>query len=249
MKLRSLYAPFGMAFLLVSCSSAPDNPQTQVGRSSNGLTQIPGQAKPQNLPTPVVGSSSVGEAKAVPGLLQPTNAKARIPSINPGRRDPFASVSMAPITLPAASRATVAQSRFPTQAGSQGSLPKFKPTALPNFSANAGSTPLPPVAVSAAPRPNTLPAAPISAVPPVRSSLAEEIEVSGVMQVGGKWTIIVKEPGAPTSRYVSTGDYLANGRVFVKRIVPGADPVVILQQNGVEVTKSIGSSTGPIAHR
>ncbi len=131
----------------------------------------------------------------------------------------------------------------------QGSLPKLKPIALPNFSANAGSTALPPVAVAAVPRPNELPSAPISAVPPSHSSLAEEIEVSGVVQVGGKWTIIVKEPGAPTSRYVSKGDYLANGRVFVKRIVPGADPVVILQQNGVEVTKSIGSSTGPIAHR
>jgi hypothetical protein len=69
------------------------------------------------------------------------------------------------------------------------------------------------------------------------------------MQVGGTWTIIVKEPGSPTSRYVRTGEYLANGQVLVKRIIAGADPVVVLQQNGVELTKVVGSSNGPLARR
>jgi hypothetical protein len=74
--------------------------------------------------------------------------------------------------------------------------------------------------------------------------MADQIEVTGAVQIGGKWQVIVREPGSSTSRYVAAGDYLANGKVLVKRIIAGkgVDPVVVLQQNGVEVTKSLGSS-------
>jgi hypothetical protein len=61
--------------------------------------------------------------------------------------------------------------------------------------------------------------------------------------VGGKWNVIVQEPNAPTSRYVRVGDSLANGQVLVKRVIAGSgDPIVVLQQNGREVMKSVGGS-------
>ena len=65
--------------------------------------------------------------------------------------------------------------------------------------------------------------------PPI--SAAQAIEVSGVVQTGNTISIIIKSPDERTSRYVSVGDRLANGRVLVKRVEMGAEPVVILEQD------------------
>jgi hypothetical protein len=150
----------------------------------------------------------------------------RVPTIVTGRADPFAAVSTAPIQLSAAATKPAVTLPSPLPAPNQGLLPTFNPppTQVPI------NTPLPPT---------LLPTAPVS-----RTATADAIEVSGVIKVGGKWSVIVKEPDAQTSRYVHAGSYLANGQVLVKRIVAGAgsDPIVILQQNGVEITRSIGGS-------
>ncbi|HBB35223.1 MAG TPA: hypothetical protein DC064_26380, partial [Cyanobacteria bacterium UBA9273] len=78
--------------------------------------------------------------------------------------------------------------------------------------------------------------------PTPSTELANAVEVSGVMQTGGKWSAIVKASGDSTSRYVSTGDYVSNGVVLVKRVELGIDkePLVILEQNGIEVVKRVG---------
>ena len=54
--------------------------------------------------------------------------------------------------------------------------------------------------------------------------------------------MIVKVPNEPTSRYVKIGQRLSNGQVLVKRVdlKQGADPIVILEENGVEVAKAVG---------
>lgn len=72
--------------------------------------------------------------------------------------------------------------------------------------------------------------------------LANEVEVTGVIQVGNTVQAIVKAPLEATSRYVGIGTRLSNGQVLVKRIEmnAGATPVVILEQNGVEVAKPVG---------
>ncbi|UBF27754.1 hypothetical protein K9N68_07525 [Kovacikia minuta CCNUW1] len=243
MKSRSPLAVLALTTLLVSCSGNSDNNQAQVpaGQSNAGVTQAPASTNPQSFPNPVASPMAIVGVKAVPGLLQPTNAEARIPTIAAGRRDPFAAVMMPPMSLPAQSKAIGSRS-----ASSQQSLPRLRPVPLPNFS-NSQTASLPPVSVAAVPRPGALPPMPIPAAPASRTSLAEAIEVSGALQVGGTWTIIVKEPGSPTSRYVKQGDYLANGQVLVKRIIAGSEPTVVLRQNGIEVTKSVGSSPGPIA--
>jgi hypothetical protein len=63
-----------------------------------------------------------------------------------------------------------------------------------------------------------------------------------VVQVGNSYQAIIKAPNEPTSRYVSVGQRLANGQVLVKRIEmnPGGDPIVILEENGIEVGRSVG---------
>jgi pyruvate/2-oxoglutarate dehydrogenase complex dihydrolipoamide acyltransferase (E2) component len=68
------------------------------------------------------------------------------------------------------------------------------------------------------------------------------VEISGLIQVGSETQIILKAPNEATSRYVKVGQRLANGQVLVKRVEvnQGAEPVVILEENGIEVEKLVG---------
>jgi hypothetical protein len=104
------------------------------------------------------------------------------------------------------------------------------------------TVPLPPPSLTAPPAIN------IPIAPPSLTALADAIEVTGAVQVQNQWLVIVKEPDS-TSRYVKAGDALANGQVLVKRVIagPGTDPVVVLQQNGKEVIKTMGMAKHTIA--
>ncbi|MDP8935014.1 MAG: hypothetical protein M3N42_12970, partial [Cyanobacteriota bacterium] len=81
------------------------------------------------------------------------------------------------------------------------------------------------------------------------TDLAKAVQVTGVMELGKRVSAIVKEPDEKISRTVSTGDYLSKGQVLVKRIEfnSNREPVVILEQNGVEVIKSVSSNNGSVA--
>jgi len=83
----------------------------------------------------------------------------------------------------------------------------------------------------------------LAARPPIPDpALARGVEVTGVVLIGANYQAIVKAPNEPTSRYVSAGQRLAGGRVLVKRIEnQGSEPVVILEEDGVEVVRSIGA--------
>lgn len=83
----------------------------------------------------------------------------------------------------------------------------------------------------------------LAARPPIPDpALARAVEVSGVVLVGSKYQAIVKAPDEPTSRYVTAGQRLSGGRVLVKRIEnQGSEPVVILEEDGVEVVRSVGA--------
>ena len=95
--------------------------------------------------------------------------------------------------------------------------------------------------------PRTIPNPPVPVVP--STEIAKAVQVSGVMDVGGRLTAIVKESKENTSRSVNEGNYICDGAVRVKRIQlsDNAQPLVILEQNGVEVIKPISSGNGPIA--
>jgi hypothetical protein len=77
---------------------------------------------------------------------------------------------------------------------------------------------------------------------------AQGVQVTGVVEVGGVQMAIVKVPNEP-DRYVREGQRIANGQVLVKRIETnrGPNPVVILEQYGVEVARGVGDapSTSP----
>jgi hypothetical protein len=72
---------------------------------------------------------------------------------------------------------------------------------------------------------------------------AQGVQVTGVVEVGGVQMAIVKVPNEP-DRYVREGQRIANGQVLVKRIETnrGPNPIVILEQYGVEVARGVGES-------
>ncbi|MEB3215185.1 MAG: hypothetical protein VKN72_02855 [Nostocales cyanobacterium 94392] len=79
--------------------------------------------------------------------------------------------------------------------------------------------------------------------PPPQPTLAQAVLVSGVVQVGSQPQAIIKVPTEPTSRYVQAGQRLASG-LLVKRIEmnEGSEPIVILEQYGIEVARMVGEA-------
>ncbi len=239
MKRQLGFGFLGIVAVLAGCSGANDT------QSQSAVTQPAAISKPQEFSKPLVAQAPAGKnAPAVPGLLQPTNAKARLPGIAFGRRDPFAAVpgtavpiviSSSPNTKPVSPLTGGGIAPLPTTKLPQISLPPVASAPLPTLPA---PTVLPPMNSGALPPVNLPNAAPPR---PTKTSLAEAIEVNGVVQVSGKWNVIVREPNASSSRHVAVGDYLENGKVLVKKIVaPGTTgPTVVLQQNGVEIRKSV----------
>jgi hypothetical protein len=59
----------------------------------------------------------------------------------------------------------------------------------------------------------------------------------------------VKARNEPTSRYIKVGQRIASGQVLIKRVdfPSGGDPVVILEENGVEVAKIVGEKSPQVA--
>ena len=86
------------------------------------------------------------------------------------------------------------------------------------------------------------PLPPPAPIEPPQPDLARGVTVLGVVEVGNGFQAIVRVPTEATSRYVSEGQRLSDGQVLVKRIEmsPGSEPVVILEQNGIEVTRAVG---------
>lgn len=78
--------------------------------------------------------------------------------------------------------------------------------------------------------------------PPPNTKAAEGTAISGTIEISGTIYAILKAADEPTSRYVKAGQLISNGKVLVKRIDTNAEPpIVVLQQNGVEVLRPVGA--------
>ncbi len=78
--------------------------------------------------------------------------------------------------------------------------------------------------------------------PKPRTDEAEAVKVTGTVELGGTVYAIVSAPEEPSSRYVRAGQDLSAGKVLVKRIDTNAvPPIVVLQQNGIEVLRAVGA--------
>ncbi len=253
---------------LMGCESKQaQTPTTPESAAENALKNPTPQdfSKPiitSNLPkTPTLPLATV----PVKGLTQSTRADDRTNQAVPSGRDPFAAVLPEGATLTGLTQFSPPQtgkSLTPVLKKAKPAAPKAKaaPQAKPKVAQPIALRPgasiplsaIPPIQISnnLPPLP-AIPGAPIGqpmnspkfAAPVSPTALADEVEVTGVIQTGGRVMAIVKAPEESTARYVNTGDTLSSGRVIVREIRVGqaGQPTVVLEQNGQRVTKSIGA--------
>ncbi|WP_346293909.1 hypothetical protein [Sphaerothrix gracilis] len=226
-------------------------------------------AENEEFAEPIVPAGPSAAAIASAELIQSTDPEERANQILKNRNDPFATVPIPPppqVIPPPQQTPTSAPNNTGgrTRPPSPGGLP---PTAQrpsgpsgsrqgaggsgTNVSSNnnagrgtAGGGTSTAAAGSQQPTPKPSPIEPLPELP--TPELATEVQITGVVQIGNKAHAIVKAPGEATSRYVSAGQRLSNGRVLVKRIEvrEGIEPRVILEENGIEVAVTVGNSTG-----
>lgn len=233
-----------LALTVAGCGDSGSNVSSVNTPSASSAGQQP-VVQPSQVAQPLVADQQVAADTPVapPGLIQSTNPGERAKQVVKGRPDPFALLPGEAVPIPPPQK--VAESQFqlaprlpvlPTLKATPKPTPKLA-LKLPPIKSNAGS--------QFNPHPGNLlpPSPPISALPPApQADLAKAILVTGVVQVGSEAQAIVKVPNEATSRYVQVGQRLSNGQVLVKRIEmnQGTNPVVILEQYGIEVAKAIG---------
>ena len=225
----------------------------------------------QDFPKPIISEVAIGnpvtsDAKIPPlatvpvkGLMQTTRPDDRTQKVMPNLgRDPFAASLATELQPPALtqfgtpkSRQTVpiwskpaaksaATSALRSQKLTMPQIPRLRSIGRPTASSNLPTVPVP----------NTLP--PLAATVPIESlpvisptALADQVEITGVVQVGDRVMAIAKAPEETSAHYVNTGDRLSSGRVIVREIRMGRSPSVVLEQNGQKVVKSIGANRTP----
>lgn len=177
-------------------------------------TPIPVSVAPPNSPT---APASTGSSASAPNRQQTSSGN------NASRRQPNSSV---------AARNSGATNNRRNSNPTKVSVGTPSPATTPNTSA---VIPPPPSSLPG----NNLPPAPPEQLAP---ELAQNVTVMGVIQIGETTQAIVQVPNEATSRYVQVGQRLSNGQVLVKRIEmnEGAEPLVVLEQYGVEVAKAVG---------
>lgn len=207
----------------------------------------------QSFKNPVIPAKQVSQVTpASASLIQSTNAteRERLILISKNRTDPFAQI-LGPTVLgvsTAPGRPVPVLPKLPTA-----SLVRKLPT--PSIASvqkknNIASVPkkvnptltsvLPKVLPQVVPNPTLVSILP----PPAQPELARAVIVSGVVLISNEPQAIIKVPDEPTSRYVQAGQRLANG-VLIKRIEMngGSNPIVILEQFGIEVAKMVGEGS------
>lgn len=221
---------------LAGCTTGEDAATVNPSPAANPSTPAQAFAKPT---VPAKDAEKAADAQAgnkIAGLLQSTDPSERARQVQRGissGKDPFSSVP------------PLVSFKVPMTP-----LSETKPTESPNSQPQVNQKPERPNRLSARlPKPETQ--SPIRPLPPLPdSSLARGIQITGVVVVGGVPQVIVQAPNEATSRYVEVGQRIANGQVLVKRVEmnSGSEPVVILEQNGVEVARLVGGSgTQPTA--
>lgn len=253
-----------LSLVVASCASSGEQQSQTPNPVLANNTPVPTkQTNQQRFNHPIVPAKETPQGtQAVPNLIQPTNATERIHFISKGRSDPFgelvkvypqaeqvpnptiktraipavpslpAIVKVAKVT--AKQSAVIAAKLTPPK----NTLPKKQVNPSLSTSRSVTSV-LPRVLPQVIPNPKLTPVLP----PPPQPELAKAVFVSGVVLLGKQPLAIIKVPNEPTSRYVQVGQRLANG-VLIKRIEmnEGSEPIVILEQYGIEVARMVGEA-------
>ncbi|WGV26513.1 hypothetical protein [Halotia branconii] len=250
-----------LSIAIAGCASEDTQQATNPTPPTPPVTQslvAKAPSKTQSFNNPlIVAQETPTNASSTSNLIQLTNATERVTVISKGRPDPFAQIVGTPVSgmstntavrkvpvlppLPSTSNrgVVIAGRKLPTRSAvlSQTTVaktpkPKSKlnpvlaqvlPKVLPQVVAN-------PTLVSVLP-------------PPAQPELARAVMVSGVVLIGREPQAIIKVPNEQASRYVQAGQRLANG-LLIKRIEmnEGSNPIVILEQYGIEVARMVGET-------
>ncbi|MEH1840471.1 MAG: hypothetical protein V7L20_17320 [Nostoc sp.] len=224
----------------------------------------------QSFKNPVIPAKEVSQiTSASATLIQSTNAteRARFVQVSKDRADPFAQLfGQTVLAMPKTSgRPVPVLPKLPTPSITVRKLPtptivrklptrtialnqkKNKIASVNQKKNNVASVPkkVNPTLISVLPKvlPQIVPNPSLVSVlpPPAQPELAKAVVVTGVVLISKEPQAIIKVPDEPTSRYVQAGQRLANG-VLIKRIEmnQGYNPIVILEQYGIEVAKMVG---------
>ncbi|WP_373526168.1 hypothetical protein [Nostoc sp.] len=182
--------------------------------------------------------------QTVPGMPntsgRPVPVLPKLPTASlAGRKLPTRSIASVP-TLPKPPTASLAGRKLSTR--SVASNPKKNNvSSVPKKLNPRLASVLPKVLPQIVPNPTL-----VSVLPPIaQPELARAVVVTGVVLISKEPPqAIVKVPDEPSSRYVQAGQRLANG-ILVKRIEmnQGYNPIVILEQYGIEVAKMVGEGS------
>ncbi|QSJ16016.1 hypothetical protein JYQ62_30265 [Nostoc sp. UHCC 0702] len=230
---------------------------TNLPRKAQSLVAKP-PSKTQSFNDPLVanGKKAPTGSSANANLIQQTNPTERAILVTKGRTDPFAQI-VGQIVPQMPTNTTVKQvpklPPLPTVLKTARKLPtrNTRNTVVAKNTTVKTQKPKPkpsPVLAQVLPKvlPQVVPNPTLVSVlpPPAQPEIARAAFVSGVVLIGKEPQAIIKMPNEP-SRYVQTGQRLANG-VLVKRIEmnEGSNPVVILEQYGIEVAKMVGEAPG-----
>ena len=269
-KLMSAGLAGSIALTVGSCTSKTDKDVVLTLPPEPASTaEAPATAQPFDAKTaPLV--PQVAAPESIPGLIQATNGVEQARQVRSSiqrqrRNDPFASL---PPKLQQPSTVTDRPNvpplkRLPTRAKRLPRLIQQRPTIAdkPKFSPYIGFPAKPTVTVPPLTKPRTsltalkpkrtTPLPPKQSTPLISTlsplpvaSLANAVEVSGVVVVGSVAHVIVKAPNEASSRHRQVGQRLSNGQVLIKRLElkTGFDPIIILEENGIEVAKAIGEA-------
>jgi hypothetical protein len=264
-----LVSAIGATVLTMASCGSPSSDSTSTPTNSPPASPIvPSTASPQPTVNPegtkAAGSNAGGAAVAQlgSGLLPQTDPDVRRQEISSGQRnDPFSSLNFnpeitAPPPLPGSGGSGVSGSSDSgsTSGSGRSSLTGAgtRPGGSRPSSATATRGGKPAATASRLPgnQPNSSApvAPPVVPPPPPTTDLADAVQVTGVVQLGSIIQAIVKAPNEPSSRNVQPGERLSNGQVLVKEIMLGAggNPVVVLEQNGVEIMKPLSDKSAKL---
>lgn len=232
-------------FALAMAGCGSDNPPAPTTTPTQGSNPVPNPsvvAKALQLPQSKSPTSSPlpFQNPVVPGkfstsnrdLIPPTNVSADLSLVQKGRPDPFAQIVGQLVPSAPDDTTTKIVPKLPPL-----TIAKKPSSLITSYRPKTPPLVLPKVIPQVVPSPDLKPLLP----PPAQAELAKSVMVTGVILVGDQPQAIIKVPNEPTSRYVEVGQPLAGG-VLVKRIEMNgdSDPVVILEQDGIEVPKMVG---------
>ena len=259
----------GVLTLAISGCASEEAPPAATSPSPSPAAASPAPAPvaaaPANAPTVAQQPANTqAEPPVSAGLIASTNTQERQKQIasemksGSDRSDPFAGLPPAPPTPTATKQKAVPNvARLPGSAGggaggagATNASDKKDEVPTPSIPKNQDA-PLgfsippirPPQSIAAGPGSTTGGGTTTITLPPKpTANTAAAVEVTGVAVVGNSAQAIVVAPGDATSRYVSPGQRISGGKVLVKRIEmkQGMEPVVILEENGIEVAKTVG---------